>query len=89
MTGKAAGWCLPVVAVLCAVLAHANVHAFTLQVEGQNANPVVETPGSIVITTDDNGEALVKHLAPGKYGVAVRQAHRPERSRRVVIPPPG
>jgi large repetitive protein len=33
--------------------------------------PVVETPGSGVITTDANGEATIKYLAPGKYAIQV------------------
>ncbi len=33
--------------------------------------PVVETLGTGLILTDANGEALIKNLAPGKYGISV------------------
>jgi hypothetical protein len=36
-----------------------------------NGVPVVDVMGSGVITTDPNGEATIKYLAPGKYAVQV------------------
>ncbi len=36
-----------------------------------NGDPVVDQLGSGIITTDANGYAYVKNLAPGKYGVTV------------------
>jgi hypothetical protein len=41
-----------------------------------NGVPQVETMGNGIITTDENGEALVKFIPPGKYGI-------------VLIPPSG
>jgi len=37
----------------------------------EDGNPVVVVMGSGVITTDVLGEALVKYLAPGKYGIQI------------------
>lgn len=42
----------------------------------EEGNPIVDMPGNGVILTDENGEATIKYIPPGKYGV-------------VVIPPPG
>jgi len=42
--------------------------SFVLDLDGA---PVVDVMGSSVITTDPNGEATVKYLAPGKYAVQV------------------
>ena len=41
---------------------------FMLDAEG---SPIVDMPGTGVILTDENGEALIKNLAPGKYGVVI------------------
>ncbi|MHC4616857.1 MAG: multicopper oxidase domain-containing protein [Planctomycetota bacterium] len=45
-----------------------NTGQFLLDEEG---NPVVDQMGNMVIETDANGEALIKYLAPGKYGIQV------------------
>ncbi|MHC4387065.1 MAG: SdrD B-like domain-containing protein, partial [Planctomycetota bacterium] len=45
-----------------------NTGQFLLDVEG---NPIVDQMGNMVIETDENGEALIKYLAPGKYGIQV------------------
>lgn len=42
--------------------------SFLLDAEG---TPVVDMMGTGVITTDANGEATIKYIAPGKYGVQV------------------
>jgi hypothetical protein len=42
--------------------------SFVIDGEG---NPVVKIPGTGVIRTNAFGEALIKYLAPGKYGVRV------------------
>jgi len=42
--------------------------SFPLDVDG---NPIVDVMGTGVIKTDANGEALVRYLAPGKYGIHV------------------
>jgi hypothetical protein len=34
-------------------------------------NPIVDQMGSMVIETDENGEAVIKYLAPGKYGIQI------------------
>jgi hypothetical protein len=41
-------------------------YGFCLDADGA---PVTDTLGNGVILTDDNGEAFVKYLSPGKYGV--------------------
>ncbi|MBI5443571.1 MAG: hypothetical protein HY900_20475 [Deltaproteobacteria bacterium] len=41
-----------------------------------DGTPVVAQLGTGIITTDANGEATIKHLAPGKYGIQA-------------VPPPG
>ncbi len=33
--------------------------------------PVVDTPGTGVILTDPNGEAVIRYLPPGKYGIRI------------------
>lgn len=33
--------------------------------------PIVETVGDGIVKTDVNGEALIKYLAPGKYGIEI------------------
>ena len=45
-----------------------NTGEFLLDEEG---NPIVDQMGDMVILTDANGEALIKYLAPGKYGLQV------------------
>jgi hypothetical protein len=39
---------------------------FVLDADG---NPVVDVMGSGVITTDEKGEAFIKYIVPGKYGI--------------------
>ena len=41
---------------------------FILDGEG---NPIVDQMGDMIIETDENGEALIKYLAPGKYGIQI------------------
>jgi len=41
---------------------------FILNGEG---NPIVDQMGDMIIETDENGEALVKYIAPGKYGIQI------------------
>lgn len=45
-----------------------NTGEFILDGEG---NPIVDQMGDMIIETDENGEALVKYIAPGKYGIQI------------------
>ncbi len=45
-----------------------NTGEFILDGEG---NPIVDQMGDMIIETNEDGEALVKYLAPGKYGVQI------------------
>jgi len=40
-----------------------------------DGNPIVETLGSGVITTDADGRALIKFIPPGKYGIVITAPH--------------
>ena len=37
----------------------------------ENGDPVVDMPGTGVVLTDANGEAIIKHMNPGKYGIRI------------------